>query len=166
MVNTNYYNPLYGQQNQYYNPTNNYSNSYLTPNYTYPLNYINTQSQQNTQPRVQQTPINWVQGEAGAKSFVVTPGQTVLLMDSEESVFYIKSTDESGMPLPLRIFDYKEREEIIKESTIHNEIKEIDMSNYVTHEELENKINSIIQRNGNNGYVNNKRRNKNNESSV
>jgi hypothetical protein len=30
-------------------------------------------------------------------------------MDSEESVFYIKSTDQSGMPQPLRIFDYTER---------------------------------------------------------
>ena len=30
-------------------------------------------------------------------------------MDSENPVMYIKSTDQSGMPLPLRIFDYKER---------------------------------------------------------
>ena len=51
----------------------------------------------------------WVQGEAGAKSFLVAPGQNVQLMDSEAEVFYIKSTDASGVPLPLRIFDYKER---------------------------------------------------------
>ena len=30
-------------------------------------------------------------------------------MDSEDSIFYIKSTDQSGMPQPLRIFEYKER---------------------------------------------------------
>ena len=30
-------------------------------------------------------------------------------MDSEDSVMYIKSTDQSGMPQPLRIFEYKER---------------------------------------------------------
>ena len=53
--------------------------------------------------------ITWVQGEAAAKSFPVGAGQSVLLMDSEESVFYIKSTDQSGMPQPLRIFDYTER---------------------------------------------------------
>lgn len=53
--------------------------------------------------------ITWVQGEASAKSFPVGAGQSVLLMDSEESVFYIKSTDQSGMPQPLRIFDYTER---------------------------------------------------------
>lgn len=51
----------------------------------------------------------WVQGEAGAKAYPVSQNSSVLLMDSEAEVFYIKSTDMSGMPLPLRIFDYKER---------------------------------------------------------
>lgn len=53
--------------------------------------------------------ITWVQGEAAAKSFPVGAGQSVLLMDSEASSFYIKSTDQSGMPQPLKIYDYKER---------------------------------------------------------
>lgn len=53
--------------------------------------------------------ITWVQGESAAKSFPVGAGQSVLLMDSEDSVMYIKSTDQSGMPLPLRVFDYHER---------------------------------------------------------
>ena len=51
----------------------------------------------------------WVQGEAGAKSYLVANGASVLLMDSEKHSFYIKSTDQSGMPMPLRIFDYTER---------------------------------------------------------
>lgn len=51
----------------------------------------------------------WVQGEAGAKSYLVAPGQSLILMDSEAEVFYIKSTDASGVPQPLRVFDYKER---------------------------------------------------------
>jgi hypothetical protein len=33
-----------------------------------------------------------------------------MLLDAENSVFYLKSADASGMPLPLRIFDYKERQ--------------------------------------------------------
>lgn len=60
----------------------------------------------------QQTQTNnliWVQGENSAKSYPVSANQSVLLMDSENPVMYIKSTDQSGMPLPLRIFDYKER---------------------------------------------------------
>ena len=62
------------------------------------------------QPAQQQpAPIIWVQGEEGAKAYMVAAGNSVLLMDSESSVFYIKSTDASGMPQPLRIFDYTER---------------------------------------------------------
>lgn len=60
--------------------------------------------------QTQGTPsIIWVQGEEGAKAYMVAAGNSVLLMDSENSAFYIKSTDASGMPLPLRTFDYKER---------------------------------------------------------
>lgn len=49
----------------------------------------------------------WVQGEAGAKSYLLAPNTTVLLMDSEGSRFYLKSTDNAGMP-SLRIFEYSE----------------------------------------------------------
>lgn len=60
--------------------------------------------------QTQGTPsIIWVQGKEGAKAYMVAAGNSVLLMDSENSAFYIKSTDASGMPLPLRVFDYKER---------------------------------------------------------
>ena len=53
--------------------------------------------------------IVWVQGLEAAKSYMVAPGASVMLMDSESQTFYIKSTDPSGMPLPLRVFEYKER---------------------------------------------------------
>lgn len=56
-----------------------------------------------------QNGVIWVQGEAGAKAYMVAAGNNVLLLDSDNPVFYIKSTDQSGMPLPLRIFDYTER---------------------------------------------------------
>lgn len=63
------------------------------------------------QPTPQQQPLNqgllWVQGEAGAKSYLVAPNTTVLLMDSEGSRFYLKSTDNAGMP-NLRTFEYAE----------------------------------------------------------
>lgn len=72
--------------------------------------YPYTQNYNTVQPQQQgNNSIIWVQGEAGAKSYLVAPGQSVLLMDSESNVFYIKSSDPSGMPMPLRIFDYAER---------------------------------------------------------
>lgn len=61
------------------------------------------------QPAGGNNSIIWVQGEASAKAFPVPAGQAVLLMDSEKQTMYIKSTDQSGMPQPLRVFDYTER---------------------------------------------------------
>ncbi len=52
--------------------------------------------------------IIWVQGENGAKSYIVPANSTALLMDSESQRFYIKSVDGSGMPQPLRIYEYSE----------------------------------------------------------
>lgn len=52
--------------------------------------------------------IVWVQGEQAAKSYLVAAGNSVLLMDSDASRFYLKTADASGMPLPLRVFEYKE----------------------------------------------------------
>lgn len=99
---------------------NSLSNGY-TPWYSQPAQ----------QPQQTGSAINWVQGEAGAKSFAVAPGQSVLLMDSETNVFYIKSADTSGMPQALRIFDYKER--VPKTETVSTE-------NYITREEFEKRL--------------------------
>jgi hypothetical protein len=70
---------------------------------------VNAPQMPQNAPQSNSNGITWVQGESAAKSYPVGAGQSVLLMDSEESVMYIKSTDQSGMPLPLRIFDYTER---------------------------------------------------------
>lgn len=60
-----------------------------------------------TQPQQMQNanPLIWVQGEAGAKSYLVGPGQTVALWDSEAQVIYLKSADASGMP-SMKVLDY------------------------------------------------------------
>lgn len=69
------------------NANSNYFSNY-TPSYAQP-----------TYPQQSQSGgLIWVQGEAGAKSYLVAPNSTVMLMDSEGSRFYIKSTDNSGMP--------------------------------------------------------------------
>lgn len=84
--------------------------------------------------------IVWVQGEAGAKSYLVAPGQSVLLMDSEASAFYIKSSDPSGMPLPLRIFDYTERNAVQTMPSAAQNSGSVDLTKLVTREEFEEKI--------------------------
>ena len=78
----------------------------------YPASYqpIYPQYQQPAQNTQQQNGIIWVQGESAAKSYLVAPGQTVQLWDSEEKVIYMKSADASGMP-SMKILDYTIRGE-------------------------------------------------------
>lgn len=52
--------------------------------------------------------INWVNGEEGAKAWVMAPNSNVILMDSmNDGRFYIKTCDSIGM-CNLRMFNYKE----------------------------------------------------------
>lgn len=50
----------------------------------------------------------WVQGEAGAKAYLVAPNNTVTLWDSENPTIYIKSADINGVP-SMRILDFTVR---------------------------------------------------------
>lgn len=82
-----------------------------------------------------QNSIIWVQGEAAAKSYAVPFGASVPLFDTEGDVFYIKSVDASGMPMPLRTFKYVE---IVPQSTAVSpqETPTQDMSKYITRDNL------------------------------
>lgn len=110
---------MYGFNNGYYQPQQNYQ---YRPN-----------NQQNNNGG-----INWVQGITGAKAYVVEPNASVFLMDSEKSVFYIKSADASGMPLPLRVFDYTERtqDQISQDQQNLNDT-------YVTRQEFNNMLQKL-----------------------
>lgn len=122
--------------------------------YYYPPYYNNgampdmlTQMRQNN---VQQQPSNgivWVQGENAAKSYPVAPNTTVMLLDSESSTFYLKTSDASGMPLPLRVFDYKERTQ--NGSNLPTNAPQgglaVDLSNYVTYDQLNEILDSMAQ---------------------
>lgn len=70
------------------------------------------QQQFQQQPQQQQTQHQsnriWVQGDAGAKSYLVAPNVTVDLWDSERPTIYLKSADASGMP-SMTILDYTVR---------------------------------------------------------
>ena len=81
--------------------------------------------QQPYQQQRQQSGVIWVQGEAAAKSYLVAPGSTVALWDSEEKVIYLKSADVSGMP-SMKILDYTirggEKAEPLKEYATKSEL--------------------------------------------
>lgn len=79
----------------------------------------------NQQQQSQQGGLIWVQGESAAKSYMVAPGNTVQLWDSEEKIIYLKSADPSGMP-SMKILDY----------TIRGEEKEAPAVEYATKDDL------------------------------
>ena len=91
----------------------------------------------------------WVSGEVGAKSYLVAPNSTVLLMDSDSQRFYLKSADNAGMP-NLRIFEYTEVTNVPQNvpQALNTDLKELD-SKYVTREEyecLKRQYESIMER--------------------
>ena len=60
-----------------------------------------------------------VQGEGGAKSYLVAPNSTVALWDSETQTIYLKSADASGMP-SMKVIDYTIRDNPVQRSTQQN----------------------------------------------
>lgn len=130
-----FYRPTYYDQVQQ-NPMGQFNQQYQQPMGQF----------QNQQPvRQNNGGFVWIQGgEAGAKSYLVAPGETVMLMDAENPVFFLKSADASGMPMPLRIFDYKERKSAptsdFKAPT--SDFSELDVK-YITREEFEHRMASM-----------------------
>lgn len=121
----------------------------------FPIGYqpINSYQMQNNQPHFQQQPqtnnngIIWVQGEAGAKSYLVAPNNSVVLWDSESQTIYVKSADASGIP-NIKVLDYKIRD------NSENTRSQIDFKTFATKEDvstLEKRLNEFIE-----GFANRK----------
>ncbi len=128
MFGTNYMYPYYGQQ-PYNNPM--------------PDNLAQLRAQQQPQQQANNG-IIWVQGEAGAKSYLVAPGNTVQLWDSENPTIYLKSADQSGVP-SMRILDWTERAAVQKAPL---QTAQQPTPEYVTRDEfnaLEAKIAGLMQ---------------------
>jgi hypothetical protein len=133
-----------------YNSFNPYGNSYSMYPTAAPSNYGNGYYQQAPQPAALQAPMDgiiWVQGEVGARAYPVQPGKMAILMDSEDSKFYIKAVDIYGMPAPLRKFRFTEEtdpQKLPEHSQAMPVQQPVDTSNYITKEELEKRLNERI----------------------
>ena len=122
--------------------------------YGYPNYYPNYYQQTGAAPDVlaqlkaqqDNTNLIYVQGVEGAKSYMVAPGNEILLMDSEQSRFYIKSTGQNRMPMPLRVFEFKE---ITNAPQMPSEAAQSGSKDYVTREEFNKvveKLNALTER--------------------
>ena len=106
----------------------------------FPMGYqpVYPQNAYPTQPSAQGGGLIWVQGEAGAKSYLVAPNQTVQLWDSEAQTIYLKSADASGMP-SIKVLDYTVRDAAQKPVSTP-------VSDYATKEDISiinNEINAL-----------------------
>jgi len=106
--------------------------NYFPANYQPAQIYYPTQSNAfPTQPSVgspqpnTQSALNWVQGEAGAKSYLVAPNSTVVLWDTESQTVYIKSADATGMP-SIRTLDYTIRGDAVETKVTANYVTKDD----------------------------------------
>lgn len=124
------------QPQQYYPQQQYYQQQYPYYPTAMPDQLSQLRSGAQQQP-IQQTQGNsgviWVQGEAGAKSYLVANGSSVLLMDSESKTFYIKSADASGMP-SMHVYDYEER---VTPTKPVPPVAQADEKQFATREELE-----------------------------
>ena len=105
---------------------------------TYPYYTPMQVPQQNPaqQQSTAQSGLIWVQGEAGAKSYLVAPNSTVQLWDSEDQVVYLKSADASGMP-SMKILDYTIRDSAKNVANAVANVPAGISAGYATKEEIE-----------------------------
>lgn len=93
----------------------------------------------NPQPAAQNL-FAWVQGEAAAQAYQIAPGSTVLLMDTEKPILYMKSSDASGRPGPM------EKRYLVSEDEYNNlQNKEVS-SEYVSKEDFDKTIAEIKEK--------------------
>lgn len=138
-------NAQYGYQNQMQQPQMSYQQA---PQMNYQQAYqMAPQSPQGNQS------IIWVQGEAGAKAYPVAAGQSVLLMDSEDAVLYVKSTDVTGRPLPMESYDLVKRESVVNVPQISQRASSqgqnsqmIDTNEFVKVSDLETKVSEMVSK--------------------
>lgn len=110
------------------------------------------------QPQTSQSNVIWVQGEAAAKAYPVQAGNSMILLDSENDCFYIKSSDNAGMPNRLRKFEYRE---VLEGQVIQD--APVEQPRYITKEEFDKAMNELRQQPR---YNNNNRKGDKNEQPV
>lgn len=138
----------YAQQNPYYQTavnTQQYSGGGMQT--AVPMSQM--QPPQQTSQSAGNQGFVWVQGEAGAKAYPVAAGNSVLLMDSESPVLYMKSTDISGRPLPIETYDLVKREDrpVIPQTSVQQvQQPQIDLSQYVKMSDLEAKVEELVNK--------------------
>lgn len=99
----------------------------------YAPSYLSTQMPQTNNNN---TNIVWTMGLESAKAYPLFPGRTIMLMDSENPRFFIKSVDNNGYAT-LKAYTFQE--EPASQSAVPT-------NNFITKEQLDIAINSILDK--------------------
>ena len=110
---------------------NNYSNGFYNVGPYTPVQPI--QQSQNT--------FAWIQGEDSARNYPVAPGNTVVLIDSDKPIMYMKTADLSGRPQPLQVRYLVSKDDYEKIQNGSNNLKS--ESEYLTKAEFEEKLREL-----------------------
>lgn len=140
----------YGYQQPYYHgyqqPTQQFQQYQQIPQQNYQPTLNMPVQQQASPQQVQAIRAEWVQGEAGARSYDrLQPNEKIFLFDSENSCFYVKILDAEGKPLPLKVFEYQERT-VNAPVMVQPEPQQVDLSAYITKSEVEQMISSEVEK--------------------
>jgi hypothetical protein len=84
--------------------------AYLPTPYTNAWNYPNPMAQSYTPQPAQTQGLQWVDGEVGAKAYQMPAGwpanTPIALWDTNDTIIYLKSINQMGMPNPLQKAHY------------------------------------------------------------
>lgn len=137
--------------------------NYNTMLYQPPYTQINPYAQAQINNNVNTNNLTWVQGIEGAKGYQIAPNSKAVLLDSEQNRMYIKTSDNIGM-CNLRVFTF---EEITETPQTHNSVAQnVDLSNYVTKDELNTIISSLTGGNNNEQPIQSDKSTKSSKSTI
>lgn len=134
--------------------------------------YVQPMQQSYTPAPVQQPKVmEWVEGEIGAKAFQMPAGwpanTPIPLWDSTDTVIYLKSVNQMGMPNPMQKLKYtieETQQQALMSGASGNSMSGQDMSQFVTKQDLE-QLKQEIRNMGNGGNNTNTATNQNGSNS-
>lgn len=116
-------------------------NNYIPYN-SYTANLAQQNANFNNQSFQAQTNITFVNGMEGAKAFQLRPNSNVLLMDSDNSKFYVKSTDNLGIA-NIQTYSFVEDKNLPVENVAASQPSDAGEQNTKLYDEMKNKINEL-----------------------
>ena len=130
----------------YFSMFNNFQQNPSFNNYIPYNSYTANLAQQNAnfsnQSFQSQTNITFVNGIEGAKAFQLRPNSSVLLMDSDNSKFYVKSTDNLGIA-NISSYSFVEDKNLPIENVAANQPSNTGEQNTKIYEEMKIKIDEL-----------------------